>query len=313
MTIPMNNFAWISTGLPPRRGPKTTPLGHPWRRAVLCLLSVATLLSVNGCSWLGHSPDDDLTSIRDADPERVAAVLMATQIKMHSAPDEPYWPFHMGELFGAVDSTEQAIDYLQTALTIDPAYAPAAALLSKLYYETERYDRAVALLDDFLSRNQDAPDALRAALALHLEASGNVDRAQAVLDDCSASSKEARAARTFVSLRGDDMQSALDAAKLALEDDPRSAVNHNNYGIALLFAGRPLEARKAFLDALELNDRLPGALYNMAIVEAFYFFDEEAGRRWFERYKQYADKDPDDLETLFRTDVTTLSNSEATE
>ncbi|MCK5406524.1 MAG: hypothetical protein KAJ37_03680, partial [Candidatus Krumholzibacteria bacterium] len=95
---------------------------------------------------------------------------------------------------------------------------------SKLYYETERYDRAVALLDDFLSRNQDAPDALRAALALHLEALGNVDRAQAVLNDCSASSKEARAARTFVSLRGNDMQSALDAAKLALEDDPRSAV-----------------------------------------------------------------------------------------
>jgi tetratricopeptide (TPR) repeat protein len=262
---------------------------------------------------LGHSPDDDLASIRDADPERVAAALAATQAKMHSAPNEPYWPFHRGELYAALDSTTQAISNLQAALTVDPEYAPAAALLSKLYYDTERYEEAVPLLEDFLSRNNDAPDALRAALALHLEAVGNVDRAQAVLNDCSASSKEARAARTFVSLRGDDMQSALDAAKLALEDDPRSAVNHNNYGIALLFAGRPVEARDAFSDALELNDRLPGALYNMAIVEAFYFFNEEAGRRWFERYKKYADKDPDDLETLFRTDVTTLSNSKAAE
>jgi len=75
----------------------------------------------------------------------------------------------------------------------------------------------------------------------------------------------------------------------------------------MLYAGRPVEARSAFLTALKLDERLPGALYNMAIVEAFYFFDEEEGRKWFARYKQYASEDPDDLEAVFGTDLTKLS------
>ena len=295
-------------------GPKTTPLGHPRRRAVLCLLSVAALLSVSGCSWLGHSPYDDLTSIRDADPERVAAALTATQIKMHSAPDEPYWPFHMGELFSAVDSTEQAIDHLQTALAIDPAYAPAAALLSKLYYETELYDQAVALLDDFLSRDQDAPDALRAALALHLEALGNVDRAQAVLNDCSASSKEARAPRGPLSrfaattcsrpwTRRNWPWRTIPAARLIT-----TTTVSRSCSLAV-----PWRRARRFWTLSNSTISFRARCTTWQSSKHFIFFDEEAGRRWFERYKQYADKDPDDLETLFRTDVTTLSNSEATE
>ena len=41
----------------------------------------------------------------------------------------------------------------------------------------------------------------------------------------------------------------------------------------------------------------------MAIVEAFYFFNEEAGRKWFARYKQFASDDPDDLTSVLGTDV----------
>ena len=116
-------------------------------------------------------------------------------------------------------------------------------------------------------------------------------------------SKEVQTARTFVSLRGDDLQSVLETAKQTLHADPQRAANHNNYGIALLCSGRPAEARKFFLAALDLDDKLPGAMYNMAIVEAFYFFNEDAGRKWFSRYKEYSNEDPDDLAVLFGTDL----------
>jgi hypothetical protein len=53
-------------------------------------------------------------------------------------------------------------------------------------------------------------------------------------------------------------------------------------------------------------------MYNMAIVEAFYFFDKDAGREWFARYKQLASDDPDDLTSVFGADVSTLSKTEAT-
>jgi tetratricopeptide (TPR) repeat protein len=123
-----------------------------------------------------------------------------------------------------------------------------------------------------------------------------------VLSQCASDSRDARAARTLVALSGDDVGAVLAAAQQALDGD-KSAANYNNYGIALLYAGRPIEARNAFRSALELNKQLAGALYNMAIVETFYFFDEAAGREWFARYRRYASEDPDNLTARFEADV----------
>ena len=97
-----------------------------------------------------------------------------------------------------------------------------------------------------------------------------------------------------------------ETARRTLEANPRSAANHNNYGICLLYAGDPRGAREAFRKALEIDPELPGALYNMAIVEATYFFDEASGRAYFARYRQLASDDPDDLATLLGEEVTSL-------
>ena len=316
MKNPFIDFALLVVALPQRDAHVTSRPKRPWRHAVLCLFACYFLVAASGCSFVGGLlPGGDpmiLTDVDAAGPKQITAALEATREKMQLAPREPFWPFHMGVLYAAVDSTAQAIGHLQAALNLDPDYAPAAALLSKLHYDAEDYDQAVVLLEDFLSSNPDAPDALRVALALNFEALGDLDGARTVLEHCSGNSREVRAARTFVSLRGDDVQPVLETAKQALEGNRKSAANHNNYGIALLHAGRPVEARKAFLAALKLNDKLPGALYNMAIVEAFYFFDEEEGRRWFARYKQYASDDPDDLTSVFGSDLSTLLKVEPT-
>jgi tetratricopeptide (TPR) repeat protein len=276
------------------------------------LVSLYVVASASGCSTLTFWRSDDPAAVvaDGASPGRVADALRATREKMALAPQEPYWKFRMGELYATVDSTGQAFSYLTAALAVDSTYAPAVALLSKIYYMAGQFEPATALLDNFIAHNPAAPDALRAALALHLEALGDVDRARSVLDGCSAGSKEARAARTFVTLRGDESKSVLDTAKQVLDDNPRSAANHNNYGIALLHAGRPYEAREAFLEALDINEKLPGAMYNMAILETFYFFDKNAGRGWFTRYKRLASDDPDDLASVFGSDVSKLSDRE---
>ena len=206
-----------------------------------------------------------------------------------------------------MDSSEAAASHLRSALALNPSYAPAVSLLSKLYYEARRHEEGIALLSAFLADHTDAPDAVRAALALHLEATGDIEGAQSVLSACADGTSEVRTARTFVSLRGDDPASALDTARQALEANRESAANYNNYGIALLYAGRPVEAQQAFLSALDLNDALPGALYNLAIVETYYFFDEDAGRQWFARYRQHATADPDDLASRLGTDLSARS------
>lgn len=301
---PMNDFARMN---PATRGGA--------RRATLCVLCLVVALGSTGCSgmkfWSGD-PENRLAE-GTASQNEVDAALAEARAQMDLAPAEPYWPYRMGQLYAAADSLSNAVMYLQASLDRNPDYAPAISLMSKLQYNAGSHNQAVVMLEDYVARNPTAPDAVRAALALHLEATGDLERAEAVLGECSGDSREVRTARTFVSLRGDDLASVLDTAQRALEANPQSAANHNNYGIALLYAGQPKQAREAFKQALEIDKALPGALYNMAIVETFYFFDEEKGREWFERYKQHASADPDDLESVFSADVSVRLKPEAPE
>ncbi len=271
----------------------------------MLVLAAVLVTAASGCSSLGFLPGvgNQSTSERvDIKSEQVVDEMTSARAHMQLAPREPYWPYRMGELYAAADSAALAVSYLNAALSVDPSYAPAAVSLSRIYYGAKMHPQAVTLLDDFLARDPAAPDALRAALALHLEALGEIERAQSVLSACANESRDAYVARAMIALQGSDAPAALAAAKQALDAD-KSAANYNNYGIALLYAGRPIEARDAFGKALDLNEQLPGALYNMAIVETFYFFDEAAGREWFARYRQYASEDPDGLASRLGADV----------
>lgn len=265
------------------------------RRAPYALVLV--ILFVAACSGPGAGPQSD-----------PADALAAAQAGRLLHPTEPYWPYHLAELQA---TAAPAFAHLDTALALDPDYAPAIALLSKLQYEAGRHDEAIALLQDHIARHPETDDALRAALALHLDALGAWEEADAVLATCSEDSPPAAGVRTYLGLQGDDVTAAMDAAEQALAADPASAANHNNHGIALLYAGKPDEARAAFMDALELDGDLPGALYNLAIVETFYFYDEEAGRRWFAQYRELASDDPDDLGTTLGFEMTTAAREDA--
>src|SRR5690606_37932972 len=107
---------------------------------------------------------------------------------------------------------------------------------------------------------------------------------------------------TYLELRGDQIQEAGEVAERALEARP-DAVNLNNHGIALLMAGDPEAAREEFKRAHALDRELPGPLYNLAIVERFYFFDDAAAQEYFERYAALSQEDPDGLRGVFQTDA----------
>lgn len=310
MSDPVTDFASFVVSSRHTRG--IAPFARGAMPLALVLVCGAALLATSGCSWIPRRSGNaavDLTKGKSS-PEQIAAALEAARVEMLTDPGEPYWPYRMAELYVATDSIDLAASHLQTALGVDPGYAPAAALLSKLYYDAGLFEEGVVLLDDFITRGDGAPDELRVALALHLEALGELARAHQVLGACAGN---VSAAETFVTLRGAELEPVLETAKRALDANPKSAANHNNYGIALLHAGRPIEARKAFMKALDIDDKLPGALYNMAIVEAFYFFDEKAGQKWFEKYQMYASDDPDDLATRFGAKVSRLSHRDEEE
>lgn len=209
-----------------------------------------------------------------------------------------------------------------TAVELTPTPASSAAAVTRWSAEAwanGRHEEASDLLARWLAARGGAaaprqPDqdesAVRAALAVHLEALGRADEASATLAPCAAGDAAVARARTWLNLRGDGFAGALADAELAVSQAPTSAADRNNLGIALLYAGRPVEAREAFLSARDLDPRLPGALYNLAIVESVYFFDDAAAGRWLDAYRRLSDEDPDGIfGTLGGTDVATRADS----
>jgi tetratricopeptide (TPR) repeat protein len=209
---------------------------------------------------------------------------------------QAYWPFRIAEIQAERGHVAEADSALDEALRRDPSHAPSLSLRSRLWFDAGRHDDAIALLED-AARRRPLPEALQVELALHYEAAGRADdaaRLEASLEKTLQDWAGSGAALTYLRLRGDDFATCQDVARRALDARP-SAVNHNNYGIALLYAGKPLEARTHFEEAARLDPALPGPLYNLAIVDQFYRFDSAAARRWFDRYRELASDDPDGL------------------
>lgn len=269
-------------------------------RAATTALGVSLLLS--GCSMKTLAHPLGLPERREPAREGgVAGAFREAREQSAAAPTQPYWPFHLGELYLAADSLAQAEAALKTAVARDPGYAPALALLSKIYYQSGRHEQGAHLLE--AARSEPArfpegfPPELSAGLALHYEALGRRDLATQAM----AAVPRARAgsAGVYVTMRGESPDSAAGAAAASVRDHPKSAASQNNYGIARLRAGDPEAASKAFLRAIELDAALPGPYYNLAILEKFYRLDDAAAERWYRKYRERATDDPDGLAQTF--------------
>lgn len=215
----------------------------------------------------------------------------------------PYWAYERARLAGP-DSAGVAEQELRRALAADPLYAPALALLSKQYYESGRHAEGVALLAVVLrepaSFDGRARARLLSGLALHQDALGNAAEAREALALArEASEREALAAEVYVTLRGASPDSAASRAKELARHEPRSAAGQNNAGIALLRSGDVDGARRAFEAAIERDPALAGSYYNLAILEKYWRFDDEAASRRFAEYWSRSHDDPDGLSAVF--------------
>ena len=253
------------------------------RRPLHAALVLVAASGIAGCGSSMHGSPD-------LDPARVAREVEAD-------PANPYWRCRQAELHLASKDAAAAEAELRAALGVDPAHAASLSLLSRILYDGGRHEEAVQLLEAAKAAGS-FPEELALALALHYDALDRSDVAGDLAASVAQRSPDWAAlgsALTFLQLRGDAWRDAEGVARRALDADPRSAANHNNFGITQLYGGKPEAAREAFLKARELDAKLPGPCYNLAIVERFYFFDDESAREWFDRYLELAADDPDGL------------------
>lgn len=273
-------------------------------RATAAAALGALLAALSGC---GLSPFHGRADVSDAPLVPRAADVpddaAGTRARMAAEPGEAFWPYRLGALLAAADSSRAAEAALRRALALNPAHAPSHALLSRLLFEQGRHAEAIRLLEEARTQafSGGMPAALLEALALHYDAVDRVDAANAALAAIPAGER-AGSARVYLTLRGSAPGEADVIAAEAAKREPKSAVHQNNLGIARLRAGDPDAAAKAFDRAIDLDAALPGPYYNMAILEKFYRFDDAAAARWFARYRERAAADPDGLAGLIGGD-----------
>jgi tetratricopeptide (TPR) repeat protein len=240
------------------------------------------------------SADEHARSIA-ADPLDEARARAAAE------PNEPWWPYRVAELEARGGRREASEAALKDALAREPGYAPALTSISRLLYQQGRHAEAVTLLapvrDGSIVLDEDDRAAAIAGLALHEVALGNDDRARAALGELEKSGRTgALAVSAFLAVRGTDAGSALERTEAAVQAAPKSAANHNNRGIALLRSGDPEGAEKEFAKAIELDPRLPGPYYNLAILERWYRMDHDQATHRFQQYWLLSHDDPDSLQ-----------------
>lgn len=260
-------------------------------------------LAASGCGMLPGRGAPDLD-------ERVGSDDLARfEERAAAAPDEPYWPYRIALAHGAAGESEAAEAALDEALRRDPLHAPSLALRSRRAFEAGRHEAAIAMLEGARAAGAVFPPELLAGLALHYEAVGRLEEADAIAAGLAAADVDwgrNGAVLTYLHLRGPDFASSIDVARRAL-DAHDSAVNRNNYGIALLYGGKPEEARRQFERAVDEDPELPGPYYNLAIVDHFYRFDTAAAKRSFARYRELANEDPDRLETTLSRELANIA------
>lgn len=277
-------------------------------RAFVSIALACAGSSLIGCSSMKSGGRHDLvvTPVEELDEAELRRALAEAERFGTENPGDAYWPFRRAELCAALDST-CAESALAQALGVDPGHAPSLTLLSKLFFEQARHEEAIERLEVALESapNMDPADRhlVEAGLALHYDALGDVGSAEIIVDELLEADVDWAIfgpVLTFLRLRGEDVSTATEPAARSLLADKDSAINLNNFGISELQAGRPESAKKAFLEASKRDPDLPGPYYNLAILEKFYLFDDEAAEHAFVRYWALSQHDPDALAELFQ-------------
>lgn len=258
-------------------------------------LGVVVLVTLAGCSGALRGNQTVSTRGETFDAAAWRDAMIDAREELAAAPEDPAVLHRIAQLYAAADSSDLALAFCERVLTAHPDHHIALSLWSKLQFEQGAHDAAIARIEASRARKGALPDALQTGLALHYDAVGRWEESAREFDQV----RTPNSAKVYHVLRGDHFLEAGELASAALQADPHSAASHNNFGITRLYAGDPERAREAFLRALELDPDASGALYNLAIVDAFYFFDEAQGRAWFERYRATgAVDDPDGLTEL---------------
>jgi putative PEP-CTERM system TPR-repeat lipoprotein len=193
---------------------------------------------------------------------------------------------------------EEAREVIQPVLDASPEDVEAMNILANALLREGQTDEGLDLLARIAALQPDSPVA-QIRLGAGLMLSGQGDQASEHLEtalDINPEFQQADILLVLNRLQKQDYEGAIEAAKAYQRRNIGNVAPYNVLGRVYLEAGRPEDAREAFIRALSFEPANPSAnlsLAQMALAEG----DGEAAR---EHYQAVLQHDPDNLSTLLQ-------------
>jgi tetratricopeptide (TPR) repeat protein len=181
------------------------------------------------------------------------------------------------------------------AIQLDPKFVPAHYFLARLLYTRNRFDEAIQESKKTIALS---PDFVRAYENLGLCYEGKDDPKQAepwyreaIERNSQSPNKTEWPMLDYATLlvREDRIQEARPYLEQAISVNPRNAQSHFQMGILLEKAGDPKGSLEQLRNALQLDPKLPGALYRAARV-CKKLGREQESEQYFDEYKKVTEK-----------------------
>jgi len=193
--------------------------------------------------------------------------------------------------------TAAARERLLEAIELDAGVVDAQQMLGNLHQREGEYDAAIKYFRSALARNPDHQASLMGLADSFLWLGRPEDALVGFerLRDLAPHDSKAAIASTDILVDLGRQTEALEVAESAARHEHAPALVHNQHGELLALAGRFDEAEKAFVRAIQKNDRPVQPHFNLAVLH------EERGQtaRAIERYREALARMPWHYRTLF--------------
>ena len=180
---------------------------------------------------------------------------------------DPQYQYDKAVIAFRYNLPEQAVEYIEAALALDPAHYQSLSLLGYIRFQAGDYPGAVEALEKCLAIKPDLVDALN-RLGSSYQAMNDDARAEAVFLRSYAVDGNAFAAFTLarIYLAGKKLPEALDAIDKAAAKSPRESGVYNLRGVILNQMDRYDEAVKSLETAVALAPKDIIANVNLGIA-----------------------------------------------
>jgi Flp pilus assembly protein TadD len=192
----------------------------------------------------------------------------STQNKVRRNTDkDPQYLYEKAVVAMRYDLPDQAIEYLEEALTLDPAHYQSCNLLGLIYFQKKNYAEAAAAYQKSLELKPDQSE-VHSNLGVVYEALGEKDKAEAEYYKALAIDGNPNACFNLAKLYygQNKLELALGFAREAIQKKNDLAGAHNLEGVILNQMGRYAEALQSFQNALRLSPNDVGFKVNIGIA-----------------------------------------------